>query len=152
MTVLIFSAERPLPAEFATLLLTLEEANTSPARLIRILDGASAVVQYDYACAGWEYSFFFGKHGEPWKKGSLSSDAELVCWQRNRAETEQRLMLCGGSFGEAGQEIDLRCTRTVDWAELIVKNGTTTVFGSDSSALPNTLVETLQPEAPSELR
>ncbi len=137
MTVLNFSAEVALPAEFAVLLVTLEEVHRGSAFFARMADAAadSAVRGYRYIRQGLEYAFIFGARGRVWRKDSLSSDAEFVCWKRTPGTIDEQLILSGGSYAQVDGGAELRCARPVEWAELAVRESGRTVFSSDSAAL-----------------
>jgi hypothetical protein len=137
MTVLNFGANVALPAEFATLLVTLEEAHQVPGEFTRIANSTtdSEVRGYKYASKDIEYWFVFGKSGKPWRKDSLSSDADFVCRRRNLSSADEHLILCGGSFAQFEGGVELRCARPVEWAELVVAEGVRTKVSSDMAAV-----------------
>jgi hypothetical protein len=152
MTVLNFSRTASLPVEFATLLVTLKEAHPADRSFTRIAtagvkgqDPVNVVHEYKYAVDGLEHSFVFGARGESWRIGSLTSDAEFVYWKRKLASGSEQLnpeqpsdghlMFCNGSFAEVSDGAALRCTRRVQWAELVVNQGVREVFSSDLAAL-----------------
>jgi hypothetical protein len=131
--VLRYSVEIALPTEFAVLLRTLKESH-GVGSFTHMPDYAGAEVHgYRYSEAA-EYSFIFGKRGEPWRKDIFSSDAEFVCL-RKTSGGEVHLMLCGGSYVELDGGAQLRCFRPVAWAELVLKQGERAVFSSDLAAL-----------------
>ncbi|HLZ39508.1 MAG TPA: alginate lyase family protein [Candidatus Sulfotelmatobacter sp.] len=133
--VLSHSAEISLPTEFAVLLMTSQEAEQSVGSFNRMPDYAGAEVHgYRYSEEAAEYSFVFGKAGEPWRKDFFSSDAEFVCL-RKTSSGEAHLMLSGGSYVEVDGGAQLHCIRPVAWAELLVKAGERTVFSSDLPAV-----------------
>lgn len=132
--VLRHTAEIAVPTEFAALLTVLNEGQ-SAGSFTRMPDYAGAGVHgYRYSGNGAEYSFLFGKGGEPWRKDVFSSDAEFVCL-RKTSDGEVHLMLCGGSYVEVDGGAQLRCVRPVAWAELVVKPGERAVFSSDLAAV-----------------
>ena len=119
MSVMKFSAEVALPAEFPVLLVTLNETRRNAGCFTRITDGVAdpELRSYKYSGEDSEYSLIFGKPGESWRSNSLSSDAEFVCWRRNPAP--EQLMFSRGSFAQVEGGAQLRCSRTVEWAELV---------------------------------
>jgi heparinase II/III-like protein len=148
MTVLNFGTEAALPAEFAVLLVTTEEAQGVIGSFSRI-EVATAVPdvrEYQYAIGSVVYAFFFGKAGRHWRRDSLSSDAEFVCRRQGPGEAEEQLFLCGGSYVQVDGGLELRCSRPVSWAESIANGTGLEVFSSDVAALVNHSV----PEAVSE--
>jgi len=149
MTTLNFSADAALPAEFAVLLVTLEEARAMTSSFARVEDGAevTSVREYKYSAENSECSFFFGDRGKVWNKDRVSSDGGFVCCKRYAGSLE--LILCGGSYAEVrGGGASLRCTRPVLWAELNVRNGERTVFSSDLDAVDERAVEPSETTAP----
>ena len=135
MTTLNFSADAALPAEFAVLLVTLEEARATTSSFVRTQNGAegTTVREYKYSAAEVEYSFFFSECGRAWQKDAVSSDGGFICCKRYAGSLE--LILCGGNYAEVRGGASLRCTRPVLWAELNVRNGERTVFSSDLDAV-----------------
>ena len=132
--VLTYSAEVSLPTEFAVLIMALSESQ-KVGSFTRMPDYAGAEVHgYRYSETDSEYSFAFGKAGEPWRKDIFSSDAEFVCL-RKTSGGEVHLMLCGGTYIEVDGGAQLRCIRPVAWAELVLKSGERAVFSSDLPAL-----------------
>jgi Heparinase II/III-like protein/Heparinase II/III N-terminus len=136
MTVLRFTTSATLPAEFAVLLVTLEEAHRRPGSLTRIESVAtgSPVRGYKHVEANGQCSYVFGEGGTVWHVDGLSSDAEFVCWMRTSGD-EQRLILCEGSFAAVDSGIELRCSAVVRWAEVTVKSRQRTVYCSNPAAV-----------------
>src|SRR5258708_9741984 len=102
MTVVNFSTNTDAPAEFAVLLVTLEEAHRKPGTFARIdvKESHSSVRAYRYAGDAGEYTFFFGERGKPWCQGAVSSDAEFCCWSRRHRSAALRFILLNGSHAE----------------------------------------------------
>jgi hypothetical protein len=134
MTVLSFSNTATVPAEFAVLLVTLEEADRKPGSLVRIvgLERDSGVSAFRYLSEEAEYSFFFSESGKPWRQGMVSSDAGFVCWSE---KPSQMLILCNGSYAAIGVRLALRCQREVSWGEVILEGSKRTVWSSDLDAV-----------------
>ena len=149
MTVLNFGTEAALPAEFAVLLVTLEESYRAAPLFARMdrSGGRSETPAYRYASEGSEYLFVFGKRGEPWRSARLSSDAEFVGWQQKPGGADQHLLLCGGTFARVDGGVELRWDRSVDWAELDLKGNSRTVFCSDKAAVDRASAEIKPPSA-----
>lgn len=150
MTTLNFTAETTLPVEFAVLLVTLKEAHED-ARSFTTIDRAASshgVSGYRYAGDGDEYDFFFAERDERWHLDSVDSDAQFVCLHRKPGSGEQHLMFCGGSYARLSEETELRCTKPVTWAELILRAGDRTVFSSDSAAIEEKAAELPSNPAP----
>jgi len=147
MTTVSYGIETTLPAEFGTLLVTLEEVHGNVASFARIESGAEnpGVSGYGFTFEGIEYSFVFGERGKAWQKGLISSDAEFVCRMRNAGGAEQ-LTLCGGSYAQINSGPELRCTREVEWAELRVEAGERVVHSSDIQAIADDAETAPQPK------
>ena len=150
MTVLNFTVDAALPAEFALLLVVLEEAHCGNRNFVRIEDPAAGLEShgYRYADDDAEHSFVFGKRGKSWRKNSLSSDAEFVYWKRTPKGTDEHLILSGGSFVQVDGGIELHCTRPVQWAEVMAQDGVRTIFSSDEAAFGERRAEIQQSESP----
>jgi hypothetical protein len=73
----------------------------------------------------------FGEPGNTWRLGAISSDAEFVSFHRKPGSSDQHLIFSGGSFAIVDEEIELRCTKSMVWAELVLKAGNRAVFCSD---------------------
>ena len=136
MTVVTFSKRAEVPDSFCVLLVALEEALTRPGCFRRIagVGPQSGVSAYRYAGGGEEHSFFFAEAGMLWGEGSVSSDAELVCWSRLRGGAEQRLILVNGSHAEVAGGPTLRFARKVTWGEVTLQNEGEEIFSSEPEA------------------
>ncbi|MGB8917562.1 MAG: alginate lyase family protein [Candidatus Sulfotelmatobacter sp.] len=134
MTVLNFGTTATIPAEFATLLVILEEAHRSAGTFARIAarQPDSAVSEYQYSSEEAGYSFLFGEPGKPWRKGLVSSDAGFVCWSQKQ---NKMLILCNGSYAAIDGGDELRFRRSVSWGEVRVEENGRTVFSSDPEAV-----------------
>jgi hypothetical protein len=115
-------------------------------------DGKSdpAVRGYQYTAPGEEYSFIFGARGTPWRMGSLSSDAEFVGWKKKPGSSEELLIFCDGTFAQLNGGTELRCSRPVDWAEVLLQEHCRSVFSSDMPAVvgPLTALQQLDKASP----
>jgi hypothetical protein len=102
ITVLNFGTVADLPAEFGTLLVPFKEVPESPGTLLRLTaeECDPPVSAYLYRTPSQECWFLFGEKAATWTRGSLSSDAECVCWQRKREGGQQWLIFCNGSYVE----------------------------------------------------
>ena len=134
MTVLNFGTTATVPAEFAVLLVILEEAHRSLGSFVRIVarQPDSAVSEYRYSSEDAEYSFLFGEPGKPWRQGVVSSDARFVCWSQRQSKM---LILCNGSYAAIEGGPELHCRREVSWGEVILKGSGRTVLSSDPEAV-----------------
>lgn len=135
MTVLNFSTTADMPAEFACMLVSLEEVHLAVRSFTRLAAGESAVAAYHYAGEHREYFFFFGTPGKPWRHDSLSSDAEFVCWNRSFRGPEHLLILANGSYTKIAGSAEIRCRSAVQWCELVLQDGQRTIRSSDPGAV-----------------
>jgi hypothetical protein len=151
MTVLNFGTTADVPAEFALLLVVLEEVHPGPRSFTRIAarETDSAIAAYRYTGESGEYSFFFGEPGKPWRHNSVSSDAEFVCWSRTPGSPDYVLIQCNGSYTEIEGGPKLRCRRAVRWCELAGQGGQSTARSSDLDAMDLDAMEpaAVEPEA-----
>jgi hypothetical protein len=134
MTVLNFGTTATVPQEFATLLVTLEEAHRSPGSFVRIPQqkAEDAVSAYRYSSENAEYSFLFAEAGRPWREGVVASDAGFVCWSQRPVN---RLIFCNGSHAAIDGGPELRFERRVSWAEILLEPTGQRVFSSDPEAV-----------------
>jgi hypothetical protein len=137
MTVLNFGTTTEVPAEFVLMLVVLEETHPATRSLTRIVGSEpdSAVNAYQYAGEAGDCSFFFAEPGKRWRRNSVSSDAEFVCWSRMPGSPDHLLILCNGSYTEIKGGPELRCRRAVRWCELRLVGGQRKVRSSDPEAV-----------------
>jgi len=137
MTVLNFGTTADVPAEFAIMLIVLEEVH--PGERFFTQSSAqpadSTVRAYKYSGDGGEYAFFFAEPGKTWQQNSVSSDAEFVCWGRKTGSQDHVLIQCNGSYTEIVGGPELRCRKAVRWCELAVQDGRRVVQSSDPDAV-----------------
>jgi Heparinase II/III-like protein/Heparinase II/III N-terminus len=133
MSVLNFSAHLELPAEFAILLIASNAAIRSHESLCRPVCTVAGVSAYEYFINGRRYSFAFHDQGGVWQNGPVSSDAEFVCHEVSPL-VSKRLILCNGTYARI-DGTELRCSRTVESAELELHESRRQVFSSDPSAI-----------------
>lgn len=142
--VVVFSADKTMPAEFGTMLVALR-GSVKVGSFKRLSEKDAEVVRYQYSENDCKATFFFAKPAHPWSSESLSSDAEFVVWKRTSSGGDDHIMFGGGSYVEAKVGVQLRFRRAVNWAESIVINGTRTAFSSDLAALDEHS-STIQPD------
>lgn len=137
MTVVNFNTNTEVPAEFAVLLVTLEEAHRKPGTFARIevKEPHSSVRAYRYTSEAGEHTFFFAERGKPWRHGGVSSDSEFCCWSRMHRSSAQRLILVDGSHAEVDGGPVLRYTRPVSWGEVTLEEGQEETFSSAPEAV-----------------
>jgi hypothetical protein len=136
-TVLNFSKTTEMPAEFAFLLVSLDDVQPATRSFTRIGGEApeSAVTAYHYAEEGREYFFFFGTRGKAWRHHAVSSDAEFVCWNRSPGTLDHLLILSNGSYTKISGGPELRCRQPVCWCELVFQGGRKSVRSSNPDAI-----------------
>jgi|SRR5579862_830730 len=141
MTVLNFSTTATVPQEFATLLVTLEEAHRSPGSFVRMPRRKSddPVSVYRYSSEDADCSFLFGEAGKPWQQGTVASDAGFVCWSQRPVN---RIIFCNGSYVAVEGGPELRFERQVSWAEIVQEPTGQRVFSSDPEAVQKDVVAT----------
>jgi hypothetical protein len=136
MTVLRFSADLVLPAEFTVLLITMEGAHRGTKSFRRIDQEPNAnVSKYHYVTEGCEYFFSFNDDGNVIQSGSLSSDAKYVCHKRGPGASDEQLIFCCGSYAKVEGRTELRSSRQIAWAELVVNQTGRVIYSSDLSAV-----------------
>ncbi|MGB0013872.1 MAG: alginate lyase family protein [Candidatus Sulfotelmatobacter sp.] len=131
-SVVNFGAKVELPADFVTLLITDLSSRAPLPQLIRI-NNSKGEVACGYRCfdAREEHYFFFSSEPRPWVLGAWASDASFLYWWRDREREEFALILCGGSYADAGGRRVLTCGKQVRYAEVVSLTAKSEVFSSD---------------------
>jgi hypothetical protein len=137
MTVLNLSINTVLPAEYACLLVTLEEVHGKAGAFARMScqQPDSPLDAYRYESPKGKYLFYFGRRGERWRQDPLSSDAEFVCWRRTPGSAHERLIFGNGSYVAIDRGPELWFKRKVSWAEAVFGEGEIKMFSSDPEAV-----------------
>jgi hypothetical protein len=137
MAALKYKTVTELPAEFALLLVALQEDHRNPGSFTRVAgnDSNSRVSVYEYATESNVWSFIFAPAGTRWQHDSISSDAEFVCWNRKIESSDHQLIQCNGSYTEVAGQFELRYRQAVPWCELVVQDGRKTVYSSNPDAV-----------------
>ena len=148
MTVLRFRTLSAMPAEFAILLIALEEMQRGCGTFSQVgkREVDSPVGAYRYVGDGGEICFFFGKAGKPWKQDSFASDAEFVCWIGKTGTADGTLIQCNGSFTEIAGQPELRFGQGIPWCELVIEDGKRSVRSSNPEVVEE--AERSRQEAP----
>jgi Heparinase II/III-like protein/Heparinase II/III N-terminus len=146
ITVLNFGTVASLPAEFATLIIPLEEVKGIPGSLTVTKESASPVKAYLYRASSEECSFFFAEMARPWNHGRLASDAEFVCWQTMTEDESELLIFCNGSYVEIDGKRVASCTRTILRYEMMSRDGAKVIHASEPDALLEMQLTTPGPE------
>lgn len=131
-TVVNFGAAVELPADFATLLFSDGSAQADPGRLLRVSDvKESAVCAYRYVKGREEHNFVFAQQPGPWVFGSWTSDADFIYWSFDRERQQYMLVVCNGSYANAGGHRVLSCDHRVSYAEVVSSAMKVDLFSSD---------------------
>jgi hypothetical protein len=126
-----FQALAELPAAFATLVIAGE--NTELLGRFETIEGSSAaaVYGYRYSSVRQKSDFFFADDSAPWKLSAWASDADFLCWSFDREREQYMLILCNGSYVDAGGRRILNCDGRVSYAEVLSSSMKADVFSSD---------------------
>jgi hypothetical protein len=132
-TVINFGGLVNLPADFATLLLASQETTvTDCGRLVRIGESSNGLVcGYRYSNSTQEHCFFFARQRGAWAMGAWASDADFLYTSFDRESEECRLVLCDGTYAEAGRRRTINCDRQVGYAEVLSNGMKADLFTSD---------------------
>jgi hypothetical protein len=131
-SVVTFGTTVELPTDFATILVANENVEAAFGRLVRLNSSIpESVRNYSYSNLRQEHSFFFAARPGPWTAGVWASDADFLYWAHDREKEQYMLVLCNGSYADAGGRRVLSCGRRVGYAEVVVSNGKAEVFSSD---------------------
>ena len=131
-SVVNFGAKVELPADFVTLLIT-DLSSRAPLPQLSRINNSKGEVVCGYRCfdAREEHYFFFSFEPRPWVLGAWASDASFLYWWRDREREEFALILCGGSYADAGGRRVLTCGPQVRYAEVVSLTAKSEVFSSD---------------------
>jgi hypothetical protein len=118
-TVLRFSTEAVLPAEFATLILVWSNRQISIGELTTLREEAEGASAYRYRVRGCEHWFMFSMQKQ-WRVGPWSSDAEFLYFGSDHGQ--QALAFLNATYvAYAGQRV-ITCEQLVSQCE-IISNG-----------------------------
>ena len=141
-SVVSFGVHSELPADFATLLIAGESLSADLGQFVKIHGSAGAgVCAYRYSDSQNEHCFFFADHPAQWTVGTWASDAEFLYFSFDRETHTRTLILCNGSYADAGGHRLLSCSKRIDYAEVLSSGATVELFSSDPSevTLPHPL-------------
>ena len=131
-SVLNFGAVVELPADFATLLIADEDPQADFGRLVRMNKfSRGQVCGYRYSTARQEHSFFFAHQPGPWALGGWASDADFLYWSFDREREQYALVLCNGSYADAGGRRVLTCGSRVSYVEALSSAMKSDLFSSE---------------------
>lgn len=126
-----FGAVVELPADFATLLIANEAPQADFGRLAKVSEFSRQVCGYRYSTHRQEHSFFFARQSGPWALGGWASDADFLYRSFDREREHYVLILCNGSYADAGGRRVLNCSRRVSYAEVLSSAMKVDLFSSD---------------------
>lgn len=118
-SVVTFGATVELPGEFATLLIAGDNLPADLGRLVSMNESRTGVGAYRYSRAQEEHAFFFADQPGPWTMGTWASDAEFLYSSFDREREQYTLILCNGSYANAGARPLLTCGKRVSYAEVL---------------------------------
>lgn len=127
-----FTARVELPADFATLLITEATAQADLGRLERVnTTGSPTICPFRYTRDLQEHNFVFAHQAGPWTSGPWTSDADFIYWSRDREEEQNVLILCNGSYADAGGRRVLSCGNRIHYAEVLTSATKIELLSSD---------------------
>ena len=126
-----FSARLELPADFATLLIT-EATQADLGRLVRMNAADNcATSAFRYTKGLQEHNAVFAHQPGPWSSGPWTSDADFIYWYIDREKEQYSLVLCNGSYADAGGRRVLSCTSRISYAEVSSSANKVELLSSD---------------------
>ncbi len=118
-SVVNFGAEVELPADFATLLMDGIEVEADPGQLVRLhANRSSSTASFRYTKGAQQHDFVFRHQPGPWTCGPWTSDADFLYWSSNREREQYSLIVCNGSYADAGGQRVISCDRRIDYVEV----------------------------------
>jgi len=130
-SVVNFAAQVELPADFATLLIAGDHIETDPGRLVRWnTDGSRTTSAFRYTKGAQEHCFVFCHRPGPWICGLWASDADFLYCSFDREREQYNLILCNGTYADAGGRRVISCERRIDFAEVSSAAGKVDLFSS----------------------
>jgi hypothetical protein len=135
-SVITFGAQNELPMDFVTLVMAGEQGQLDLGQLTRNSESTAAKISgYRYRNSRQEHAFFFAAQQGSWKLDSWGSDAEFLWWRLDRTRDEYTLVLCNGSYVDAGGRRVFTCGKTVSYAEVVSSAGKVELFSSDRDGI-----------------
>jgi hypothetical protein len=119
VSVVNFGAQVELPADFATQLINGVDVETDPGQLVRLhADRSSTTASFRYTKGAQQHDFVFRHQPGPWTCGLWTSDADFLYWSSNREKEQYNLIVCNGSYADAGGQRVISCERQIDYVEV----------------------------------
>ena len=109
-----------------------ENGQADLGRLERLKSSApNTPSSYTYTDSRREHSFFFATQEGPWTDGLWASDADFLYWSRDRDDHRYMLVMCNGSYADAGGNRILNCSRRISYSEVVASAEKVEIFASD---------------------
>jgi hypothetical protein len=109
-----------LPADFATLLIAGVSVEADTGRLVRLNpDRSGTTSSFRYTKRAQEHYFVFSHQPRPWTCGPWTSDADFFYWSFDRVREQYNLILCNGSYADAGGRRVISCDRRIHYVEVV---------------------------------
>jgi heparinase II/III-like protein len=135
-SVITFGAHTQLPMDFVTVVMAGEQGQLDLGQLTRNSDSTAAKISaYRYRNSGQEHAFFFAANRGSWKLDAWGSDADFLWWRLDRTRDQYTLVLCNGSYVDAGGRRVLTCGKTVSYAEVVSSAAKVELFSSDREGI-----------------
>jgi hypothetical protein len=130
--VVTFEAMANLPADFATVVISGENSRADAGRMVCLNEfNPGSVRAYTYSSPRQEHNFFFASGPQQWTMRAWSSDADFLYSSFDRESDQYMLVLCNGSYVDAGDSRVLNCGRHVNYAEVSRSGEKVDLFSSD---------------------
>jgi hypothetical protein len=136
-----FGTSIELPVDFVTLLIASANAPGNLGRLVQVNTADSKAIRaFCYFTEIQEHNFVFSHQPSDWTCGPWKSDADFLYWSFDREREQYSLILCNGSYADAGVHRVLSCESRIRYAEVSSSNAKVDLFSSDPEG-----VQLLQP-------
>lgn len=130
-SVVTFGATVQLPVDFATLLIARENLEADLGILVRMKGSTAAVSAYRYSDLHREHLFFYADRSGKWTLEPWASDADFLYASFDREREEYALILCNGSYADAGGHRVLTYGKRVSYAEVLSTAMKVEILSSD---------------------
>jgi Heparinase II/III-like protein/Heparinase II/III N-terminus len=127
-SVVNFGAQIELPADFATLLIAgadfgEDHVTHDCGRLVRLNTEGNGTSSWRYSKDAQEHNFIFCHQPSQWTCGVWTSDADFLYWSFDGEKERYDLILCNGSYADAGGQRVLSCDSKIQYAEVTSSAG-----------------------------
>lgn len=126
-----FAGNVELPADFAAVVVASVNRKVEIGRLVRLFGGTyNEVSGFSYSTSRQDHHFLFADGTKAWMFGTWASDAKFLYWSGDRERDQYCLILCSGSYAEAGGRRVVTCSTEVTYAEIVSCRGKVETFSS----------------------